>query len=74
MSAKVAAIICAAGASSRFGGKRKKAFVDVSGRAVFLRSVELFSEHNDVKQVLLGIAEDGQELVTPNTTTSNRFF
>ena len=44
MNKNVAAIICAAGASSRFGGKRKKAFVDVAGRAVFLRSVELFSD------------------------------
>ena len=52
MSQNVAAIICAAGASSRFGGKRKKAFVDVAGRAVFLRSAELFSNRDDVKQVL----------------------
>ena len=74
MSQKVAAIICAAGASSRFGGKRKKAFVDVSGRAVFLRSVELFSEHNDVKQVLLGIAEDDRELVNVKWGPNLKFF
>ena len=36
MSKKVAAIICAAGASKRFGGKRKKPLVDVAGRAAFL--------------------------------------
>jgi 2-C-methyl-D-erythritol 4-phosphate cytidylyltransferase len=74
MSAKVAAIICAAGASSRFGGKRKKAFVDVSGRAVFLRSIELFSEHSDVKQVLLGIAEDDRELVNVKWGPNLKFF
>ena len=49
MGQNVAAIICAAGASSRFGGKRKKAFVDVAGRAVFLRSVEIFANREDVK-------------------------
>ena len=53
MAKNVAAIICAAGASKRFGGKRKKPFVDVAGRAVFLRSVELFSDRDDVKQILL---------------------
>ena len=64
MSKSVAAIICAAGASSRFGGQRKKAFVEVAGRAVFLRSVELFSNREDVKQVLLGISPEDEELVS----------
>jgi 2-C-methyl-D-erythritol 4-phosphate cytidylyltransferase len=71
VSKSVAAIICAAGASSRFGGsagltaggKRKKPFVDVAGRAAFLRSVELFAEREDVKQILLAIAKDDEELV-----------
>ena len=74
MSQKVAAIICAAGASSRFGGKRKKAFVDVAGRAVFLRSVELFAEHNDVKQVLLGISKEDEELVNVKWGPNLKFF
>jgi 2-C-methyl-D-erythritol 4-phosphate cytidylyltransferase len=74
MSQNVAAIICAAGASSRFGGKRKKAFVDVAGRAVFLRSVELFSNRNDVKQVLLGIASDDHELVSVKWGPNLKFF
>ena len=34
MSKNVAVIVCAAGPGSRFGGKRKKQFVEVSGRAV----------------------------------------
>jgi len=59
----VAAIICAAGPASRFGGKRRKQFVDVAGRAVFLRSVELFSNREDVKQILLGIPAEDEELV-----------
>ncbi|MBN2181302.1 MAG: 2-C-methyl-D-erythritol 4-phosphate cytidylyltransferase [Sedimentisphaerales bacterium] len=74
MSAKVAAIICAAGAGSRFGGKRKKVFVDVSGRAVFLRSVELFSQRDDVKQILLGISAEDQELVNVKWGPNLKFF
>jgi 2-C-methyl-D-erythritol 4-phosphate cytidylyltransferase len=74
MSQNVAAIICAAGSSSRFGGKRKKAYVDVAGRAVFLRSVELFSNRNDVKQVLLGIASEDHELVSVKWGPNLKFF
>lgn len=70
----VAAIICAAGPASRFGGKRKKQFVDVAGRAVFLRSVELFASRDDVKQVLLGIAQDDEELVTVKWGANLKFF
>jgi len=57
-------IICAAGASSRFGGKRKKPFVDVGGRAVFMRSVEFFAGRDDVKQILVAIDKEDEELVT----------
>lgn len=74
MSISVAAIICAGGASSRFGGKRKKAFVDVAGRAVFLRSVELFANSNDVKQILLGIAPEDEELVSIKWGPNLKFF
>jgi 2-C-methyl-D-erythritol 4-phosphate cytidylyltransferase len=74
MSKSVAAIICAAGASTRFGGKRKKAFVDVAGRAVFLRSVELFSDREDVKQVLLSIAPEDEELVNVKWGPNLKFF
>lgn len=74
MSRSVAAIICAAGASSRFGGKRKKPFVDVGGRAVFLRSVELFAGRGDVKQVLLGIAAEDEEIVNVKWGPNLAFF
>ena len=74
MSQSVAAIICAAGASSRFGGKRKKAFVDVAGRAVFLRSVEIFADRNDVKQILLGISPEDEELVNVKWGPNLKFF
>ncbi|MHC4645267.1 MAG: 2-C-methyl-D-erythritol 4-phosphate cytidylyltransferase [Planctomycetota bacterium] len=74
MADKVAAIICAAGASRRFGGKRKKPFVDVGRRAVFLRSVELFSDRDDVKQILLAIALEDEELVTVKWGANLKFF
>jgi len=74
MSKTVAAIICAAGPASRFGGKRKKQFVDVGGRAVFLRSVELFAGRDDVKQILLGIAPEDEELVTIKWGANLKFF
>jgi 2-C-methyl-D-erythritol 4-phosphate cytidylyltransferase len=70
----VAVIICAAGASSRFGGKRKKPFVDVGGRAAFLRSVELFSDRDDVKQILLAISPEDEELVNVKWGPNLKFF
>lgn len=74
MGKNVAAIICAAGSGTRFGGKRKKPFVDVAGRAVFLRSVELFSNREDVKQILLAIPEEDQELINVKWGTNLKFF
>ena len=74
MSQNVAVIICAAGASSRFGGNRKKAFVNVAGRAGFLRSVEQFADRDDVKQVLLGIASEDEELVSVKWGPNLKFF
>ncbi len=74
MSKKVAAIICAAGPSKRFGGKRRKQFVDVGGRAAFLRSVELFANRPDTKQVLLGISEEDEELVSVKWGPNLKFF
>lgn len=74
MSKNIAAIICAAGASTRFGGKRKKPFVDVAGRGAFLRSVELFSNRDDVKQILLSIAPEDEELVNVKWGPNLKFF
>ena len=74
MGKNVAAIICAAGDSSRFGGKRKKAFVDAAGRAVFLRSVEIFANRQDIKQILLGIAPEDEELVSVKWGPNLKFF
>lgn len=74
MSKNVAAVICAAGAGARFGGKRNKPFVDVAGRAIFLRSVELFSDRDDVKQILLAIAPGDEELVSVKWGANLKFF
>jgi 2-C-methyl-D-erythritol 4-phosphate cytidylyltransferase len=74
MSKNVAVIICAAGPSSRFGGKRKKQFVDVAGRAIFLRSIELFSSRDDVKQILLAIPPEDEELVSVKWGANLKFF
>ena len=74
MSKNVAVIICAAGPSSRFSGKRKKQFVDVAGRAVFLRSVELFANRDDVKQILLAIPPEDEELVSVKWGANLKFF
>ena len=74
MSLNVGVIICAAGASSRFGGKRKKAFTDVDGRAAFLRSVEIFSDNKSVKQVLLAIPAEDEELVEVKWGANLAFF
>jgi 2-C-methyl-D-erythritol 4-phosphate cytidylyltransferase len=58
---KVSVIIPAAGASKRFGGKNKKIFEQIAGRPVFLRSVELFVNRDDVAEVLLVVAEEDLE-------------
>ncbi|NLZ03683.1 MAG: 2-C-methyl-D-erythritol 4-phosphate cytidylyltransferase [Phycisphaerae bacterium] len=70
----VAAIICAAGPGTRFGGKRKKQFTDVDGRAVFVRSIELFANRDDVKQVLLGISKADEEIVNVKWGANLKFF
>jgi 2-C-methyl-D-erythritol 4-phosphate cytidylyltransferase len=55
-------IICAGGAGSRFGGSKKKPFVEVSGRAAFLRSVDFFTDRDEVKQILIAIPPEEEEM------------
>lgn len=59
---KFAVIIPAAGKSSRFHDKEKKPFATLEGRAVWLRTVELFVNRNDVCQTMLVIAPEDQDL------------
>jgi 2-C-methyl-D-erythritol 4-phosphate cytidylyltransferase len=61
--ATFAVILPAAGRSSRFKDKEKKPFATLDGRAVWLRTAELFITRPDVCQCLLVIAKDDQELV-----------
>ncbi len=70
----VAVIICAAGASARFGGKKKKPFVEVAGKVAFQRSIEFFAERDEVKQVILAISPDDEELVKVKWGPNLSFF
>jgi 2-C-methyl-D-erythritol 4-phosphate cytidylyltransferase len=58
---KVSVIIPAAGASTRFGGRGKKIFERIKDRPIFVRSIELFVNRDDVCQVQLVIAPDDAE-------------
>jgi 2-C-methyl-D-erythritol 4-phosphate cytidylyltransferase len=56
-----AVIFPAAGRSSRFRDKEKKPFVNLDGRAVWLRSVEQFVARPDVVQCLIVISPEDEE-------------
>lgn len=59
---KVAAILPAAGRSSRFGDQfRKKPFVELDGRAIWLRAIEPFLNHPDVVQLIVVVSADDHE-------------
>jgi 2-C-methyl-D-erythritol 4-phosphate cytidylyltransferase len=60
--AKFAVILPAAGRSSRFRDKEKKPFATLDGRAVWLRSAELFVTREDVCQCIIIVAPADQEL------------
>ncbi len=62
--AKFAVILPAAGKSSRFNmQKRKKPFVELKGRPVWVRAAEIFLNRDDVSQVLLVVASEDIEWV-----------
>jgi 2-C-methyl-D-erythritol 4-phosphate cytidylyltransferase len=56
-----AVILPAAGKSSRFRDKEKKVFANLGGRAVWLRSAELFVNRKDVCQCILVVAPEDRE-------------
>lgn len=59
---KFAVILPAAGKSSRFSEKnRKKPFLDLKGRAVWLRSVDHFINRDEVIQTILVISKEDME-------------
>src|SRR5437867_8420786 len=57
-----AVILPAAGQSSRFRDKEKKPFANLDGRAVWLRSAELFVNRADVCQCIIVVAAADEEL------------
>jgi 2-C-methyl-D-erythritol 4-phosphate cytidylyltransferase len=59
---KYAVILPAAGQSSRFRDKEKKPFANLDGRAVWLRSAELFVTRDDISQCILVVAPADQEM------------
>jgi 2-C-methyl-D-erythritol 4-phosphate cytidylyltransferase len=62
--ATFAVILPAAGKSTRFTShKRKKPFIDLKGRAVWVRAAECFINREDVKQVLLVVSREDLEWV-----------
>lgn len=60
---KVAVIIPAAGASTRFGGKTKKIFESLKGRPVFVRAIELFVNRPEVCQMQLVVSPEDREIM-----------
>ena len=66
----IAVIICAAGSSKRFvkeqqhnlEAARKKQFADVAGRPAFLRSIEFFANRDNVKQIIISIPAEDEEM------------
>ena len=63
--ASFAVILPAAGQSTRFAsGQGKKTFLDLKGRAVWLRAAEVFVERDDVVQTLVVVAPDDVEECT----------
>jgi 2-C-methyl-D-erythritol 4-phosphate cytidylyltransferase len=59
--ARFAVVLPAAGRSSRFKDKEKKPFVNLDGRAIWLRAVEHFVNRPEVAQTIIVIAPDDQE-------------
>ncbi len=59
--AKVSVIVPAAGAGKRFGAKRNKIFEKIKGQPVFVRTLEVFANRDDVCQVLLVVSPQDME-------------
>src|ERR1043166_166938 len=72
--AKFAVILPAAGRSSRFRDKEKKPFVNLDGRAVWLRTIEHFINRKDVCQNLIVIDADDEELFRRRFTATIAFM
>ena len=58
---KIAVILPAAGKSARFGSGDKKPFVTLDGKAVWMRSAELFWNRPDVSRVYVVVSPEDRE-------------
>ena len=56
--AKFTVMLPAAGKGDRFGGSEKKTFAKLDGRPVFMRSIEIFLNRDDVQQIILAVAPE----------------
>lgn len=74
--ARFAVILPAAGKSSRFVGqnKRKKPFVELQGRPVWVRAAEHFINRDDVVQTLVVIAPEDREWFREKFTANLAFM
>src|SRR4051794_40002409 len=72
--AKFAVVLPAAGRSSRFKDKEKKPFATLDGRAVWLRTAELFVTRPDVVQTVLVIGPDDEETFRMRYTANIAFM
>jgi 2-C-methyl-D-erythritol 4-phosphate cytidylyltransferase len=72
--AKFAVLLPAAGRSSRFKDKEKKPFATLDGRAVWLRTAELFVTRPDVAQCLLIVAPEDLEKFRMRYTANIAFM
>jgi len=73
--ANFAVIIPAAGQSTRFQKQnRKKTFVELKGRAVWLRSAEHFANRDDVAQTIVVVAPDDIEWFKEKYTANLAFM
>ena len=61
--AKIAVILPGAGKSERFGGGEKKTLAKLDGRPIFIRSIELFLNRDDVCQIVLAVGGSDLEEV-----------
>jgi len=59
---KYAAVLLAAGRSSRFKHREKKPFAPLAGRAVWLRSLELFSVRDDFRKIVIVVSPEDREV------------
>lgn len=60
---KFAVILPAAGAGKRFGGNVKKPFAKIDDRPIFIRSIELFIQRDDVCETHLTVSPDDYDVV-----------